>query len=70
MGCRIRTKRSTTSKQAPERKLNAANAIVVDSLTDDAVAVAHDLGELLGDPRSLVTHDGASPLPADAGGAS
>jgi hypothetical protein len=43
---------------------------VVDSLADHADAVVHDLGELLGDPRSLVTHDGSSPLPADAGGAS
>jgi hypothetical protein len=32
MGCRTRTKRSITSKQAPKFKLNAANA-VVDSLT-------------------------------------
>lgn len=33
MGCRTRTKRSITSKQAPNSKLNAANAVVVDSLT-------------------------------------
>ena len=45
MGCRTQTKRSTTSKQAPEPKLNAANTVVVDSLTGDAVA--HDLGELV-----------------------
>ena len=74
MGCRTRTKRSTTSKHALEPKLNAANAVVVDSLTDHADAVVHDLGE----PRSLVapddvapilTHDGVPPLAAGAGGA-
>lgn len=70
MCCRTWTTRSTTLKQAPERKLKAANAVVVDSLTDRAVDIVHDLGEQLGDPRSLMTHDGASPLPADAGGAS
>ena len=73
MGCRTRTKRST--KHALEPKLNAANAVVVDSLTAHADAVVHDLGE----PRSLVapddvapilTHDGAPPLAAGAGGAS
>ena len=42
MGCRTRTKRSITSKQAPKSKLNAANA-VVDSFTADAIAVAHVL---------------------------
>lgn len=46
MGCRTQTKRSTTSKQAPKPKLNAANAVVVDSLADHADAVVH-LGELV-----------------------
>ena len=46
MGCRTRTKRSTTSKHAPKPKLNAANAVVVDSLADHADVVVH-LGELV-----------------------
>jgi hypothetical protein len=46
MGCRTCTKRSITSKQAREPKLNAANAVVVDSLADHADAVVH-LGELV-----------------------
>lgn len=44
MGCRTQTKRSTTSKQAPEPKLNTANTIVVDSVANHANAVVH-LGE-------------------------
>lgn len=73
-GCRTRTNRSTTSEQVPEPKLNAANAVVVDSFAD---ADAHDLGELLGEPRPLVPedvvpslmHDGAPMLMSSAGSA-
>lgn len=45
MWCKAWTKRSTTSKQTPERNLNASNAVVVDSLTGRAGVVVHDLGE-------------------------